>query len=52
MTASVTIGYATTESRPARTTRTSPDGNVRTVRVRPGRSNQKRRAITESWGYR
>lgn len=52
MASSVTIGYATTESRSTRFARTSPEGNVRTVRVRPGRSNQKRRAITESWGYR
>lgn len=52
MTASVTIGYATTEARPARITRTNRDGNVRTVRVQSGRANQRRRAIDESRGNR
>lgn len=47
---SVTWGYATTESRrPNRITRTTPEGTVRTRRVRQGRANQRRRAIAESW---
>jgi hypothetical protein len=50
MTASITIGYATAESRPARIARTSPDGSVRTIQRRPGRTNARRRAIAESWG--
>jgi hypothetical protein len=52
MTASVTIGQSSTESRPARIARTSPEGNVRTIRVRPGRSTARRKAIAESWGNR
>lgn len=47
---SITIGYSSTEIRPTRTLRGS-DGERQTVRVRPGRGNQKRAAIRASLGY-
>lgn len=51
MTASVTIGYTARETR--RPTRTVGDGDDRrTVRVRPARTNARRRAIAESLGAR
>ncbi|MFI1194135.1 hypothetical protein ACH4T9_12870 [Micromonospora sp. NPDC020750] len=49
MTASVTIGYTSRETR-VRTIELG-DGQ-RTVRVRTGRSNTRRQAINESWGNR
>lgn len=51
MTASATIGYATTESRRPRT-RTVGDDNTRRIRIRPARTNARRQAIAESWGTR
>ena len=51
MTASVTIGYSTTESRRPRTRTVGEDADRRTVRIRPARTNTRRRAIAESWGW-
>ncbi|MFG1846838.1 hypothetical protein [Micromonospora carbonacea] len=50
MTTSVTIGYTSRETRTVRTVQTG-DGEQRTIRVRPGRSNSRRDAIRASLGY-
>lgn len=45
---SVTIGHTNREIRPQSLVRTTRDGAVRTVKVRPGRSNERRTAIDAS----
>ncbi|MFB6392684.1 hypothetical protein [Polymorphospora lycopeni] len=49
MSTSATINYASTEIRRSR--RIERDGETRTVRVRPGRTNARRAAIRASWGW-
>lgn len=51
MYASATSGYTRSEIRTTRTV--GVDGDRRTIRVRPNRSNTRRAAIEESlWGWR
>ncbi|MEV5819363.1 hypothetical protein AB0L22_09320 [Micromonospora haikouensis] len=50
MTASATIAHTSREIRTVRTVQVG-DGEQRTIRVRPGRSNSRRDAIRASLGY-
>ncbi|MER7166788.1 hypothetical protein ABT336_12090 [Micromonospora sp. NPDC000207] len=47
---SITIGHSAAEIRTTRSVR-GVDGESRTIRVRPGRSNTRRSAIAASLGY-